>query len=160
MKLRGFEGERPFGRCIWVPVATVEFCVISLICYKDVGMIDDLQQRRGEGRSAGPITEERGGICRKWTVASDEDYFGPLPWSRSCLDFKQTVVNTPACFSIVPFFLPEEDGLFLSADDELFLQQALDPMWSSGQDSWFWPEFDSRHGKKGSMVLMVRNILR
>ncbi|GBO00306.1 hypothetical protein AVEN_162745-1, partial [Araneus ventricosus] len=52
-------------------------------------------------------------VCRKWAVARDEHYSGPLPWSRSCLDFRQNVANTPACFPIVPFFLPANDGLSL-----------------------------------------------
>ncbi|GBN36113.1 hypothetical protein AVEN_155854-1 [Araneus ventricosus] len=52
-------------------------------------------------------------VRRKWTVARDEHNFGPLPWSRTCLDFRQNVVNTPAYFSIAPFFLPAEDGLLL-----------------------------------------------
>ncbi|GBM04656.1 hypothetical protein AVEN_75608-1 [Araneus ventricosus] len=38
----------------------------------------------------------------------DDHYFRPLPRRRSYLDFRQNVVNTFACFSIVPFCLPAD----------------------------------------------------
>ncbi|GBM98841.1 hypothetical protein AVEN_188102-1 [Araneus ventricosus] len=52
-------------------------------------------------------------VCREWAMARDDHYFGPLPRRRSDLDFRQNVVNTSACFSIVPFCLPADGGLFL-----------------------------------------------